>query len=101
MILDSLVNFNFTNIERVIKEFVDNLSSSIDQIVEFIHKDVILILSKRISNDKIELIIFNLETLFSFTFSQNDQSISFMVIERLINFRLEMIDKSEIFYFVL
>ena len=101
MILDSLVDFNFTDIERVIKEFVDNLTSSIDQIVEFIHKDVILVLSKRISNDRIELIIFNFETLFSFTFSQNDQSISLIIIERLINFRFEMIDKSEIFYFVL
>ena len=101
MILDSLVDFNFTDIERAINEFVDNLTCSIDQVVEFIHKDVILVLSKRISNDRIELIIFNFETLFSFTFSQNDQSISFMVIERLINFRLEMIDKSEIFYFVL
>ena len=86
MVLNSLVDFNFTDIERIIKEFVNNLSGSIDQIVEFIHKDIIVILSKRITNDRIELIIFNFEVLVCLTFSQDDQGISLMIIKRLINF---------------
>lgn len=101
VVLEVLFNFNFTDIQRIFHKLVDNLGNSGDKIADLISKGLIHEFNKRISNNRMEFIVVDLERFINFTFSQNCQSVSLSIIEWLINLSFQMIYQSVICYFAL